>query len=270
MYPYIINEKSITMFVDGKVYTVWSNENSKYNLLKEAIKDGDWEFAVEIATPAEVLKKYVGDSVEIVNGEVLYQGSVLKNALTSRLLRMWEEGFDVQPMVNFLSNLMQNPSKRSVDDLYRFLDHNNLPITEDGHFLAYKYVTVDYKDAYTRTMDNSVGSVVEMPRNEVQDDPNITCSYGLHFASIDYVKGGSYGVSGSKRLMVVKINPKDVVSVPTDYNNAKARCCRYEVVAELQDAHNDYLSEYVVATVGDGGTVGSYYNKRDRYGRFTK
>lgn len=36
--------------------------------------------------------------------------------------------------------------------------------------------------------------------------------------------------------MVLKINPQDVVSIPTDYNNTKGRCCKYTVVGELEQA----------------------------------
>jgi hypothetical protein len=32
---------------------------------------------------------------------------------------------------------------------------------------------------------------------------------------------------------MIKINPKDVVSIPTDYDNAKGRCCEYVVVSEI-------------------------------------
>ena len=35
--------------------------------------------------------------------------------------------------------------------------------------------------------------------------------------------------------MIVKINPKDVVAIPADYNNTKGRTCRYEVVGEYTD-----------------------------------
>jgi hypothetical protein len=34
-------------------------------------------------------------------------------------------------------------------------------------------------------------------------------------------------------VMILKINPADVVSIPTDYDGAKGRCCAYEVVAEV-------------------------------------
>jgi hypothetical protein len=38
---------------------------------------------------------------------------------------------------------------------------------------------------------------------------------------------------GGDRTVIVKINPADVVSIPSDYNDAKGRACRYEVVGEV-------------------------------------
>jgi len=78
-------------------------------------------------------------------------------------------------------------------------------------------------------MDNSVGNVLEMPRNEVDADKDRTCSTGLHFCSYDYLKSFH-----GERVVVLKINPKDVVSIPSDYNNSKGRTCRYEVVDEIE------------------------------------
>ena len=31
----------------------------------------------------------------------------------------------------------------------------------------------------------------------------------------------------------MKINPRDVVSIPNDYDNTKGRACRYEVIGEV-------------------------------------
>lgn len=144
---------------------------------------------------------------------------------------MLREGFNVNPFVKFMENLMLNPSKRAVDELYGFLEACNLPITPDGHFLAYKRVRNDYRDIYTGTMDNSVGNVLEMQRNAVDEDKDRTCSAGLHFCSKTYLP--HFGCGGGSRVVVVKINPRDVVAIPSDYNNAKGRTCRYEVVDEL-------------------------------------
>jgi hypothetical protein len=143
---------------------------------------------------------------------------------------MLQDGFPIEPLVNFMENLMTNPSKRAVTELYGFLEKNSLPITPDGYFLAYKKVRQNYFDCHTGTMDNSVGKVVEMERNEVNDNKDQTCSTGLHFCSQEYLPhfGG-----GDSRVVIVKINPRDVVSIPSDYNNAKGRACRYEVIGEV-------------------------------------
>jgi hypothetical protein len=144
------------------------------------------------------------------------------------MITMLQEGFPVEPMIAFMENLMQNPSKRAVTELYGFLEKNNLPITPDGHFLAYKKVRDNFFDVHTGAMDNSVGQVVEMERNKVDDDKNNTCSTGLHFCGLSYLSH-----FGGERTVIVKINPADVVSIPTDYNDAKGRACRYEVIGEL-------------------------------------
>jgi hypothetical protein len=141
---------------------------------------------------------------------------------------MLTDGFPIKPLVLFMENLMENPSYRSVNELYGFLEKNNLPITPEGHFLAYKKVRADFKDVHSGTMDNSVGQVVEMPRNLVDDNANNTCSSGLHFCSQSYLSS-----FGGERTVIVKINPRDVVSIPNDYDFSKGRACRYEVVGEL-------------------------------------
>jgi hypothetical protein len=143
---------------------------------------------------------------------------------------MVENEFPIDGFTKFIYNLVENPSKDSREELYGFLEACSLPITDDGHFLAYKRVGDKYMDCYSGLMDNSVGKVVEMPRGQVNADRHETCSSGLHVCSREYLSG----FSGS-HIMVCKINPRDVVSVPVDYKNAKMRVCRYEVIDELYE-----------------------------------
>jgi hypothetical protein len=144
---------------------------------------------------------------------------------------------------------MSNPSKRAVDELYGFLEKGNLPITADGCFLAYKKVRNDYLDIHSGTMDNSVGKVLEMERNEVDDNANNTCSTGLHFCSLDYL---SHFGGADSRTVVVKINPRDVVSIPADYHATKGRTCRYEVIDEIgKDAADAFIAPVQETAVVD-------------------
>jgi hypothetical protein len=89
-------------------------------------------------------------------------------------------------------------------------------------------------DKYSGTVDHTPGETPKMRRNEVDDKRHNTCSDGLHFASLHYVTDGGYGNRNSgDRLVALKINPRDVVSIPSDYNNSKGRACEYHVLREL-------------------------------------
>jgi hypothetical protein len=140
-----------------------------------------------------------------------------------------EAQMPVDILTKFWRNLKANPSFNSRKMLYKFLEHNGHPLTEDGCFIAYRGVTEDFKDLHTQTFNNAVGQVVEVSRSEVDDNPNNTCSNGLHVACHDYAKG--FG----PKLIEVKVNPKDVVTVPVDYNGTKMRVCKFEVMAECEN-----------------------------------
>ncbi len=231
MNSYIMLENGVSMSIGMKPYNVDAS-HPNFNKIVEALKEENWDVVDELVNIAKSVLSFVGDkiTVDVDNGVVSYFGEELHGSLVERILRMMREGFDIKPLVNFLNNLMQNPSKRSVDELYGFLEYGKMPITSDGCFLAYKRVNSDYTSCHDSKTDNSVGTTVEMSRNKVDDDKDSTCSYGLHFCSHEYLKS----FSGS-RVVVLKINPADVVSIPTDYNNTKGRACKYLVVGELTE-----------------------------------
>ena len=118
-----------------------------------------------------------------------------------------------------------------VNELYSFLEHKAMPLTPDGNFLAYKAVKDDYTDWYSGTFNNKVGETLEMVRNNVCDDAQVGCSHGFHAGSLDYAE--SFGNGG--HLMVVEIDPQDVVSVPNDCDCQKLRTCKYKCGRSLQD-----------------------------------
>lgn len=228
-FPYIIQGSNVTVVISGTPHTI-SKTHINYQKLVDAIKSRDWETVKNIIDPVKVVLNYGQGNVSIQGDRLFWKGEQLAGALANRMIQMLEEGFSIEPLVLFMENLMLNPSKRSVDELYGFLEKNSLPITPDGYFLAYKKVRNDFKDIHTGTMDNSPGQIVEMERNRVDDDKDRTCSTGLHFCGLSYLS--HFGTSDS-RTVIVKINPADVVSIPSDYNGAKGRACRYEVIGEL-------------------------------------
>jgi hypothetical protein len=241
-YPYLIQGSNIVVVIDNKSHTI-SKTHITYQKVLDAIKASDWETVKDVIEPKKVVINYGKGNVTVDGDTLFWKGQEFHSSLASRMIAMLQEGFPIEPMANFMENLMQNPSKRSVTELYGFLEKNNLPITPDGHFLAYKKVRGDFKDCHTGKMDNSVGQVVEMERNQVDDNKDQTCSTGLHFCSQSYL--GSFG---GERTVIVKINPRDVVSIPSDYNDAKGRTCRYEVIGELNVAPEDAFTSAVQET----------------------
>ena len=228
-YPFLIQGKNIVVVIGTNSHTI-SSTHITYQKVLDAIKSGDWDTVKDLIEPKKVVINYGKGNVEVQGEKLFWKGNELHNSLATRMNSMLQEGFPVEPLVLFMENLMSNPSKRAVTELYGFLEKNSLPITSDGYFLAYKKVGSNFKDIHSGTMDNSVGQVVEMERNMVDDDQNRTCSTGLHFCSQSYL--AHFGDSTS-RTVILKINPRDVVSIPNDYNNAKGRACRYEVIGEL-------------------------------------
>jgi roadblock/LC7 domain-containing protein len=226
-YPFIIQGNNIVVVIGNKSHTI-SKTHITYNKVLEAIKAQDWDTVKDIIEPKKVVLNYGAGNISI-QGETLYwKGEVLNTGLARRMIEMLQEGFPIEPMVNFMENLYANPSKRAVTELYSFLEKNNLPITPDGHFLAYKKVRDNFMDVHSGTMLNAPGQTLEMERNAVDDNKDNTCSTGLHFCGMSYLS-----CFGGDRTVIVKINPRDVVSIPSDYNDAKGRTCRYEVIGEL-------------------------------------
>lgn len=226
-YPYLIQGSNIVVVIGNKSHTI-SKTHITYQKVLDAIKAGDWDSLPDIIEPKKVVLSYGAGNVEIQGETLFWKGKELNTGLSVRMIQMLQEGFPIAPMVNFMENLYQNPSHRAVTELYGFLEKNNLPITPDGHFLAYKKIRADFTDCHTGKMNNSVGQVVEMERHEVNDNKDETCSTGLHFCGMSYLSS-----FGGERTVIVKVNPRDVVSIPSDYNEAKGRACRYEVIGEL-------------------------------------
>ena len=247
MYPYLKQGSNLNMVIDNKSYVI-NNEHLNYKEIIEAIKNDDSERVKSLVDVKESLNVFSEGNVTIEDETILWKGVPLQNFLCDKMLDMFREGFSITPLVLFLENLMQNPSNRSVTELYRFLERSNMPITPDGHFLAFKKVRADYKDVHSGTFDNSVGQVVSMERNRVDDDKDRTCSNGLHFCSEDYLANFS-----GERIMILKINPRDVVSIPSDYGDTKGRCCLYEVIGELENTEKQTISTTFIKPVQENG-----------------
>ena len=202
-----------------------------------AIKAKKWDTVSKLMSPAKAIVKYGKGKLglRVTDNEIVYKDQVVDGLLGSRLLEMMKQSMPVGHLLNFIDKTRLNPSFRAQKELYGFLDYGQLPICEDGDFLARKVVASDFFDKHSHTICYKVGTVISVARGKVDDDSSRTCSYGLHVYSKDYSK---HFASGGDKFLLVKINPTDVVAVPPDYNNTKMRVCSMRVMQELTDEND--------------------------------
>ena len=225
---FILTENSLTVSLEGKTYTINSG-NPCWKQAIECLKRKDYDALKECVSIKKAISSFTGDKVKVVDGTIFFNGEPIHNYLTDKNLSFMEKGLPHESLIKFLERLMANPSRRAVNELYAFLAHKNMPITDAGTFLAYKSVRSDYTDHHTGNFNNSIGNTLQMIRNNVCDDHNQGCSVGFHAGSLEYAS--SFGGQDSI-LLIVEIDPADVVSVPSDCNCQKLRTCKYKVVTK--------------------------------------
>ena len=247
--PFILTEESLTVVIDGKAHTM-NNAHPSWLQAKKALANEEFEKLSDLFNIAKAVENYLDEEagIEVKDSTVYFDGEAIHNVVVDKILKFMSEDAPFKPLVKFLGKLMDNPSRRAVNELYSFLEHKNMPLTPEGNFLAYKGVSSDFKDFYTGKFSNKVGDVLEMTRNRVCDDAAIGCSHGFHAGSYEYAKG--YASRGGN-LMVVEIDPADVVSVPNDCDCQKLRTAKYKVVGHyetveappMEDGYNDDYSD---------------------------
>jgi len=241
----------ITVVLDGERHSINAG-NGMFSKALEAYKVNDWDAFIGCVNPTIRLKSLYAsyEGIEVKDGNLYVFDEPVHSTLATRVLSFLEAGLDCVHLFKFILKLNLNPSKRAVDELYTFLEHRALPITDNGNFLAYKAVREDYTDKYTGKFLNTIDAVLEMPRNKVDDDKNVGCSYGFHAGTVEYAKD-FMGREG--HLMIVEINPADVVSIPTDCQFQKLRTSKYKVVGEYEIDLTDplYASRFETDQDGD-------------------
>ena len=241
MIPYILTDNSLTVVIEGKAHTM-ANTHPAFLQAQEALKAEDYEKLQNLFDVSKAVGEFFDKdaNIEVKDGAVYYDGEIIHNLVVDKILDFMRQNLPYQPLVKFLGKLLENPSHRAVDELYTFLEHKNMPLTPEGNFLAYKGVKSDFTDFYSGKFDNSVGSVLKMRRSNVCDDARHGCSSGFHAGTYEYAKGYA---SGGGHLLVVEINPADVVSVPYDCECQKLRTSEYKGVAVYETIEAPPLDE---------------------------
>lgn len=241
MVNYHVLNNSIIIECNDTLHTIHKNDG-RYEQVLECIRKDELDLIPDIV---DVVTAFKQAGLDLVDGVVHIDGQALPPELSERIVAFKDNKLPYEPLLKFWEKLKQNPSFNSRRMLYKFLEHNGHPLTTEGNFIAYRGVTNDFKDCHSRTFDNSPGSTCEVPRTQVDDNPNNTCSFGLHVACHDYAHG--FG----PKLVKVEVNPTDVVCVPSDYNGTKMRVCKFQVLSECENIDTSHLYDHDSEEVED-------------------
>lgn len=248
------NGSHVAAVIDGQLFSA-TDRHAGYPALVAALRNGEPTEVIRDlfdATQA-VARRFeaLSERVTLANGRLYFDGDLIHNSLTEQVLRFIDEGIeDWRPLVNFFEKVSLNPNDHSREQLFDWLDRHSFAIAPDGDFLAYKGVRLHSGDKAYESISSgpavvngvphssgpvpqSIGDVVEIARSRVVHNPSVGCASGLHVGDFSYAN--SFGPV----LLQVKVNPRDVVSVPTDCEWRKMRVSRYKVVDVL---HGEYTS----------------------------
>jgi hypothetical protein len=228
------------------------------------------------------VKAAAADAVSVVDGHTdvagqepyrITHGDPVEEVVLAAAIRLTNSSADLAPLGAFLRRLERNPSPASRSQLFGWLKAGGFTLTTDGHIVGYKSVRSDGRSAHAGnepvtvvTQDGSVetvtghvpypvGATVWMARDLVNDDRNSACSVGLHVGTFGYAE------TFSEQLLVVLVDPADVVSVPTDSSAQKMRVCRLFVAARHDGAQ---IAEAVIDHIR---TVPDFEAAEDYLGR---
>lgn len=249
-------DANIVVFVPGSAPMVAHSSHPRFDAIVEGATKGDESVVdlFDVAATAQQKFSRLSERVTARNGRLYLDGVEVNSTLAEQVLRFLDEGVeDWKPLVLFFENVQANPNEHSRKMLYDWLAAGEFTITQDGLIVGYKGVKTTPEGLFSihrgraivdgveveGAIPNAAGSVIEMPRDQVQFDPSVGCHTGLHVGTYEYANGFAQGA-----LLEVLVNPRDVVSVPTDSSAQKMRTCRYTVIDTIEQPYATAVKPY--------------------------
>ena len=257
------NSNEWTVIINNGQPHVFDHTHVNYNGLVESVMANDADEFIQLINSGSYIEDWSDGDFEFRDGFLYFEEEKVAIQPTSRIVELLKQGYDHTPVLNFLTKLYNNVSERAVQESYKWSSHKGLPIDKDGMMVGYKGVCYhsgddivdkmgniitegDLVDIYTKkSFRNNVGDKCGMKRRQVCDDHTQGCSSGLHVGTFDYA---SNWAGGSGVVVLVKFDPADIVSVPSDCEFSKMRVSGYEVISiareQLEEAVYDEDVDY--------------------------
>lgn len=236
----IITDNGITTIIGARPFYV-GKDHLNYSKILQTLKSKDGDAFLKLYSIAASIPKLkqntefkVSEGLVVGYSSVTWRGITIQSNIVDRLLQLQSEGHDVGPLSRFLEKTLNLP-KENAEALFSFMQSKGLPIDNDGDVLGWKVVNSNFKDKYTGKIDNSVGvTVPEIPRSLCDSDNSVACSRGYHVGNMTYSgpSGSFYSSHSGDNIIIVKFNPANVVSVPSDSHENKIRVTQYTVMEQ--------------------------------------
>lgn len=199
-----IDKKVIVMFEDGSYCERDNVSKEEFETIVKANTDEE-VFAIMCPSYNEVMQDYldtkgifdrIKDSKLLtLEGEIVYWKEISELSMPTELIKAVLDAEEAQDEVrittykNFWTLMGLNPDEKCRKNLFWFLERNGLIISKCGFFVAYRNVVPTsevndkgepiYTDAHSGTTRIEIGKVVTIPREQCDNNSDITCSRGL-------------------------------------------------------------------------------------------
>ena len=139
MIPYTLGETALTFFFKGKQHT-YSINTPRIDEIIDSIINNDIDTLTTLIRIKDLVAKVSFGRVIIDNDDIVRcDGKEVPGYLAHRIFNLYEKNPSlVTPLIAFAEKLMNNITIDVREDLYLWLDRDNMPIFEDGDFMAYK------------------------------------------------------------------------------------------------------------------------------------
>ena len=230
-----IEERVIVMFEDGSYCQKDNVSKEEFEAIVKADTDEE-VFMLMCPEYGKAVKEYSdikglflrleSSKLLTLEGEIVYWKEVSELSLPTELVKAILDAEDsndelkINTYKNFWTLMSLNPDEKCRKNLFWFLQRNGLIISKCGFFITYRNVVPTkntnekgetiYTDAHSGTTKIEIGKVVTIPREDCDNNSDVTCSKGLHLGARTWLKQNYYGSQG----MVCLCNPADVVAVP--------------------------------------------------------
>lgn len=256
--PFTISNQSLTFFVKGRPFSLTRDHEhyaaARAHLVQTEV-DHDVDMLKDWVDTRGALLRMSHGRIVFDGNSILFAGKPLHNVWVDKIFEMRSQDEDFSPFWNALDRLVHNPTLAAIERLPIFLERTKLGFLPDGRFIAFKGVRSDLRSCHQNLdgtyFTHAIGDKPRMERHEVDANPNQTCSTGLHVGAPGYVRQ----FYNNGQVVLVAVDPVDVVSVPTDYDGEKMRVCGYEVIDHLdRDFSDELLGRLTTATAYSGST----------------